>query len=219
MGELRKRIIEELNILSNMSTLVNIEESSLNRILSYHNKNGFIVMSSDRDESTTEENNAKFRDLKKEVANSGYSFIPVFGGYVENLETPDAVDVVEKGLLITNNNTKDVDGDFQKLLILGKRLSGKYNQESFMVIEPGNTTESYWMTPDGEIQNRLNSITQNDFTQRYFTQISKNKRRYDTNNFNNQVDRRFSYYIPKEPSGVQEARRRFGEHFYNLKTL
>lgn len=83
---LRQLIKEELTQELRFKKMNLVTESTLNRILDKHYKSGFIIITSYRggDEKTVEENNSDFKKLKEMVKTAGYSFIPVYGGFLED---------------------------------------------------------------------------------------------------------------------------------------
>ena len=60
-------------------------------------------------------------------------------------------------------------GDFSKLKELAIGLCGKYNQDSVLVVEPGEKPTYYTRT--GEVDGQFDSKTVRDAAQKYFTKI------------------------------------------------
>ncbi len=89
--------------LEYMTTFKEASRRSLNRV--FHNLENFsyIMVSSDRGDLTHEQNLKRFAKLKKIVKDAGYSYIPVKGGYLENLpddSDDDYVEVMENGAAV-----------------------------------------------------------------------------------------------------------------------
>lgn len=200
------------------NNLIPVNEVTLNRILSKHFVDGFIIITADRSEITdANERNVRFKNLKTDITNAGYSHIPVYGGYKEtNPDTGEQYDAssFERGLLVPNqkplsNQSREDD----QLVELGKKLATKYQQESFLYKPKGESTESYWIDASGNVTNKFNGVTINDVTQEFFTKLfhSKNSQK---------ADRRFTMlpevYLHKAPKNASEAYQRFGEQFFKL---
>jgi len=158
----------------NKDNLIKIDEVGLNRILSKHFNDGFIIITADRSEITDKAERIKrYKQLKIDITNAGYPHIPVYGGYKEtNPETQEKYDSTsfEYGFLIPNQKsfsgkTKDSD----ELIDLGKKLAAKYDQESFLYKPMGNNNESYWIDANGNVTQKFKGLTINDMTQEFFT--------------------------------------------------
>lgn len=179
-----------------------LNEVKLSRIIKHHFNNGFILISSDRGERTDDQNDEMFKQLKKDVRDAGYSYILVYGGFIENKDKPNQREVEERTLLVPNK--KFHVGFESEIYKLGVDLAKKYNQESFLY-KPGN--KSYYITPDGKVDMEFDDYTLNDATQTYFTKLHKSK---------SKVDRRITFegiYVHGEPHCVSEAATRYGEIF------
>jgi len=206
-----------------MQDLVPINETTLNRILSKHFTDGFIIITADKAHITDKKiREERFKKLKNKVVNAGYSYIPVWGGYTEtNPCTGEKYDApsFEMSLLIPNQKPfTDKSNDSDNLIELGKHLSKDdenvdNNQESFLYKPMGNDTKSYWIDINGNITNTFNTLTTNDATQAFFTKIYHSKNP-------NKVDRRFTMlpeiYLHKSPKNASEAYSRFGEQFFKI---
>ena len=153
-----------------------VNEIGLNRLFNKHTENGYVMVSacrhdwSEDDEVENREiNNIKTNELKRDIQNTGYQYIPVQGGFVED----DGTEVVEQSFLIVNFKNKSGNGvpagDFSKLKDLAISLCGKYNQDSVLVVEPGGKPTYYTRT--GDIDGQFMSKTARDAAQQYFTKI------------------------------------------------
>ena len=196
-----------------------IDESTLNRILDKHFKDGFIIITAYRAENSSSENKKNFEQLKQIVRSNKYSFIPVYGGFIENLGTSDEKEVREPSLLIPNHivaSTKAYE-NINDLKELGIKLCKKYNQDSFL-FQPTNSNKSFYITKDGKIDMTFTGKNVNDLAQIYFTELSKSTAKH--NKFN-KTNKRFTYtenlYLLASPTGLSEAIKRYGEQFFNLK--
>ena len=61
-----------------------LTEITVNRLLGKHYNFGFAIVSASRFKNTAQENNQLTKELFLKLKNSNYSYIPVFGGFIEN---------------------------------------------------------------------------------------------------------------------------------------
>ena len=165
-----------------------LNETTLNRLVSDHNK--YVIISASRGDKSVEENNKRFSELKDKVWQAGYSYIPVYGGYIE-----DGGEVYEKSLVVLPRNK---DQDFSKLvddmILIGKF----YDQEAILVKSQDDypvyydlNSNSYGAPFDGELK-------LNDVTQHYFTSLKKHPKA-----------QRFTYtYLESQPQTIMGAHMR-----------
>lgn len=207
---------------SRTNGLVLIGESSLNRILTKHYENGFIIITSYRDKSekTDEQNKKDFALLKSIVANNDFSYIPVYGGYIENRGTENETEVREPALLITNYKSGEFTpyADDSKIYKLGLELAKKFNQDSFLFKPRGKDENPYYVTKDGQVDGEpFTGLSINNLVQNYFTDLSKKW------SSDGKTSKRFTFteklYINENPSSFGEAKKRYGELFFNIKNL
>jgi hypothetical protein len=210
---------------------ITLSEATLNRVMGVHFQTGFIIITAFRDYRDISENFALFKELKNDIANAHYGFIPVYGGYQEtDKDTGELVEVEEPSLLVPNRDwdrgQKPREDD--NLKEFGTMLCGKYDQESFMYKPKGSDDTAYFVDRNGKVVESMFTTTINDATRKYFTKLHNNK---------NREDRRFTtltqYDDPKKekpeytgrsifkfnrkPANVSEAVTRRGELFYNFK--
>lgn len=148
LRDLEKIITEEIaDALKDISLL---NESSLSRVYSHIQEHDCAVISAQRsnpkdrtkcaEASTTndgkspeEMNRKNARDLKAALLSSGYGVTVVDGSYIEDFETPQAVEVSEKSFFVVN--LKDSDGFLADISSLGE----KFCQDSVLIIPKGGT--------------------------------------------------------------------------------
>lgn len=201
-----------------------LDESTLNRLVSGHDKDGYVIISASRGDKTAEENNKRFSELKSKVNKYGYSYIPVFGGYKEE----DNGEVLEKSLFVLPYNrvlgTKVEPEYFDDFLSSMIDLGKYYNQDSILVKTPTDkpkyldlSTMEYDKPFDGELK-------LNDIAQVYFTSMKK----WNTDKYGDTIKgkpQRFTYtqtenltnvYLMEQPKTINEAHRRslLGEIIY-----
>jgi hypothetical protein len=198
-------------------------ESSLNRILDTHTKNGYIIISSYRggDEKSDEQNTEDFLKIKKDVREYGFSYIPVFGGFIENIGKSNEREVREPALFVPNYKvgTSSPFGDDSLIKRMGVELSKKYNQDSFLY-KPRGGEKAHYIDKNGNIEMTFNNKTVNDLTQIYFTDLAKNhyaKGKRDKGL--GKSTKRFSFtenvYLLKPPVDLNDAKKRYGELFFS----
>ena len=78
------------NKYDNLSLLTEVK---LNRILDYHFKNGFIIISANRGDNDSATNKLLTKKLLGDIIASKHSYIPVYGGFIENKGTNEEKEV------------------------------------------------------------------------------------------------------------------------------
>lgn len=144
--DLEKIITEEISdVIEDFSIL---KESSLSRVFTHIQEHDCAVISAQRNDpkdrskcgeaSTTntgkspeEMNRKNSRDLKAALLSSGYGVTVVDGSYIEDFETPQAVEVSEKSFFVVN--LKDSNGFLADIASLGE----KFCQDSVLIIPKG----------------------------------------------------------------------------------
>ena len=154
--------------------LIKINESTLNRIIGTHNKNGYIIISAYRGDRKPSENRQKHLELMDDIKNNGFSFIKVFGGFIENVGTDDEVLVREPSLVVPNypiGKTKPYE-DTEKLFNMGVELCNKYNQDSFLYKDIDSKPK--YIDKNGNVDMEFDGDYIINKPEQYFTSISKN---------------------------------------------
>lgn len=218
-GKSRKNFIHEYKPSTcNNAELVSINEINAKTMLQRHGDSGFIVISpcrgysdfnidpSDKSakQKLSEINNDRIRQMIAQIKNSGYSYTPVYGGFIENIGTKDEESVYERSFVIYNKKRDGSEGDMNDLVKFGQSLARQYNQDSFLVKANGQRPK--YITKDGDIDMEFSGNTSfNDFSQEYFTDLHKNTDKYS--NIPNKKPTRFSYtesYINPGPQCYSE---------------
>jgi len=194
-------------IISNGETMNNytkLTEATLNRLISGHDKDGYIIISASRGDKTTEENNKRFAELKKTVKMNGYSFIPVFGGYKE-----DGGDVLEKSLYVLPISASGERTDFERFIEDMVDIASAYDQEAILVKKVGEDPR-YYNLKDATIGAPFTGVTVNDVLQQYFTALKK----WDTDKYGDSIKgspQRFTFqelYLDEQPRTIAGAHMR-----------
>lgn len=156
-----------------MKTLAKLSETSVNRLLSTHAKNGYCIISASRSENSQAENSELDKSLIADVQAAEYSYTPIYGGYKEKA-AGKTVEVFEKSILIYNFKKTGKSSDFLKLVDFMTSLCAKYKQECFAAVFPGKPPA--WVGPDGKILKAFSGrLKLNDVVQEYFSTLKRGK--------------------------------------------
>jgi len=169
---------------TNTWSLHRLDEMTVQRLLGKHSNNGYIIISASRgvenewNEQQKQEqrrlNNENYQKLLASIKNSGFSFIPVYGGFVENLGEEDERQVYEKSFIVLNFNRKGNEMDFNELYQKGLEWTEEFDQDSFLSKAPDSTPE--YVDKGGNVTMKFGGdIKVNDLTQQYFTDFVKSK--------------------------------------------
>lgn len=184
-----------------------LTEASLNRLVRGHDKDGYAVLSASRNERTVEENNKCFEQLKKDVKGMGYSYVPVFGGYVETDDNGEKHPVYEKSLYVLpkrkNQNGEFEDKDFDSFVDNMFQLGKKFEQEEILIKYP-DEKPAYYFVKNKQKDMEFNGASFNDIKSEYFTAMKK----WDGENKKGGSPQRFSFkecYLSDQPHTVSGA--------------
>lgn len=220
---------------TNNAKKISINELNAKSLLDKHGKYGFIVISPCRgyadfninpeDKNAKEQlaaiNNQRIKDIISIIKRSGYSYTPVYGGFIENKGTDNEQNVYERSFVIYNHDKQGNVLNMEDLYNFGIELSKKYNQDSFLIKSPDEKPK--YITKDGTIDMEFDGKTSfNDLSQEYFTDLHKNTHKYG--DITDKTPTRFSYveaYINPAPMGLSEAHSRHssGEVFLPYKSM
>ena len=175
--------------------LVQINETSEDKIINLHLKRGFAMLTAFRSEYTLSHNRSRSRQLASRLKSLGYGFIKVTGGYTENIgpDNPNwdeaeptqdpgirRLPIMEESLLVPMYDIKtkeSVDFDMFKsdMITLGK----EFEQDSVLVAPPvGQGRPSYIITNSragnvGSIKCTFGSLTIANVADTYFSMKEK----------------------------------------------
>lgn len=217
--ELRNRLIEARDdnekvmnryygITTNPYRPILIEKVTLDRILNKHGDNGYVIVSANRSDLSQDRNDEKTRQLINDINQSGYSYLPVYGGY-RNTEN-GVEDSYEPSFIIFNYTTNGQKLNFTNLEKFAIAICEKYDQHSVLIKSP--SLPPVWKNKSGVVVSKQssNKAWKNDPTKEYFTSmIPKDKVNP------NKISRRFSLdiecYTNPIPCNLNEERQRKGE--------
>lgn len=163
--------------IANNQNLVVLNEMTMERLLGKHFNKGLCIVSASRvKENTAEENNKYTREMYQAIIDSPYSFIPVFGGFIETTDNGEKLPAkYEKSAIILNYDKKGNEMDFDEMKAFAMSLGTKYKQDSILVKAP-NDNPKYILTSNniGEVDYEFSGdVKINDLTQEYFTSFIK----------------------------------------------
>ena len=118
-------------------------------------------------------NNKKTDELKNDIYDSGFQYIPVKGGFIEQ---NSGVPKEEKSFIIVNfkRGSKVPESSINELKTLAIDLCDKYNQDSVLVVEPGKKPTYY--KRDGSVDFELGGgKSVRDYAQDFFTRLGGGK--------------------------------------------
>ncbi len=120
-----------------------LNEGGLSRVWTHIQEHEGAIISAFRNEYTNKENYERSRKLKAFLFDLGYGVKKIKGSYIENFETPEAIEVVEQSLFVSNrlDNTK-----FKSdIAALGKQ----FEQDSVLFIPQGGKNAYLYGTREG----------------------------------------------------------------------
>lgn len=200
---------------TNTFPLQPLNEMTVDRLLGKHYNNGFIIISASRGENDNQTNNKLSKQLLNDIKNSGFSFVPVFGGFIENKGTENEKQVYETSYIVLNFDRNGNEKDFNTLKNLAINLCKKYNQDSVLVKAPNGVPQ--YITQNGNVDMEFNGdVKINDLTQQYFSSFIKTQN-IDKNQ-DNRKHTRFTFescFINPKPMTYNEGHIRHlkGEKF------
>ena len=108
-----------------------ITESSLSRVYGHIVEHDSAILTAFRNEYSRKENYERNRELKAQLLSMGYGVTKVDGSYIENFETPQAIEVSEQSFFVSNR--ADDPAFFDSVESFGQR----YEQDSVLIIPMG----------------------------------------------------------------------------------
>lgn len=223
MGDYPKNFLHETRDTFNNAPMVSINEVNAKSMIDRHSKDGYIIISPCRGgadfglntnnpmekQKLAQINKERILNLIKQIKESGYSYTPVYGGFIENKGTPDEENVYERSFIVYNHDRKGNVGDFEKLKTMALKWCKEFNQDSVLVKEPGQPPR--YLTKTGDVDMEFTGDTAfNDYAQEYFTDLHKNTHKYKDED--GRTPTRFSFteaYINPQPQCLSEAHSRF----------
>lgn len=161
-----------------------LNEDKLDRLLGIHEKNGYIIISACREDWSDDKaenktiNKQKTKQLCSDIHKAGYTFCPVYGGSMEEIDGKKVSVPGEASMIVYNSNREGKAGDISKLFALGKHLTKKYNQYSFYYKENGKNPA--WIDRNGKTIQKFGNLkiarVAKEATEKYFTDFNNPKK-------------------------------------------
>ena len=214
----------------NKANLVPINENDIKRIIATHSDNGYIVISPCRGGSDfgidpkrskhdadqlAHINNERVKEIISDIKQSGFSYTPTYGGFIENKGTENEDVVYERSFIVYNKDKSGNNRDFEDLFNFGLSMCRKFNQDSFLVQAPGENPK--YIKQDGSVDFEFSGgKVFNDISQDYFTDLHKNTDKFT--DMERRKPTRFSFteaYVNPKPQCYSEGHVRWanGEVF------
>ena len=123
-------------------TVDQLNETTYSRILQKIEamKVPFVVMSADRHEYSRTQNDGRYARLKESIKYSGFPFAELEGSWVEKDEEGKEVRVIEKSVIVYDEERGDIERTGVHLFDMAKELSSEFDQEAFIFGETGSET-------------------------------------------------------------------------------
>jgi hypothetical protein len=213
-----EQIQEGLNKMKYDLKKINLKETNLKKLLTKHSDAGYIIITAFRGENEYTENVKRNQKLKSDIDKSGYSYIPVWGGFIEtDIETGEQKEVKERSFIVLNfkRGTIEPMGDSEGLKELGRKLCKKYEQESYLYKPQGKETKAYYLTGSGKVDMMFSTATPTKSADMYFTNLAKSSKK-------SVGSKAFTYregviWLAQSPKSLAEAYKRMGEVFFRFK--
>lgn len=157
------------------NNLIAVNEKSLNRIIDKHGYNGYAIVSAYRNDKTPAENRENHLALIDDVNKAGFAYMKMFGGFIEDINTDNPIEVKEPVLFITNfkrGSVKPLENT-DELKKLAMDLCVKYNQDSILFKDIDS--EPKYIDKEGNVDFEFSgNLSTNNTSEPYFTSINKN---------------------------------------------
>ena len=201
--------------IRHQSAPILLERITVDRLMKKHGDNGFVIVSAHRSDKPDERNTKATQALIQDLKDSGFSYLPTYGGY----KGSDGVtDNFEPSFVVFNYDESGNPTEWEDLHRFALDTCAKYEQDSVYVQAPGEAPE--YQDEEG---NRVNSTSsrdyaKNDLTQPYFTSMSSpdeisghGKTQPVGRRFTSDIQFESRLYANPMPSSISARRRRKGE--------
>lgn len=227
MGMIAPNFISEIKgYTTNNGKMVSLNELNARTLINKHSKDGYVIVSPcrgydefgiDREQPNAyaqlvNANRPRIKELISLIKASGFSYTPVYGGFIENLGEENEENVYEKSFVIYPYDREGNLHPFEELEQFAIEMCNKYNQDSVLVKAPNSAPK--YVTKTGEVDFELgDNVVFNDYAQEYFTDLHKN-----TQGKKQGRATRFTYtesYLNPAPCSLNESHIRYelGEKF------
>lgn len=222
MGNCPNIFLKEIGFsTTNNAKMVSINEYHAKSLIDKYCKEGYIVISPcrgcsdfniditapNKTQLLSQANKPLIQDMIKHIKDCGFSYTPVFGGFVENQGEDNEEVVYERSFIIYPYDRQGKLRDFSELREFGIELAKIYNQDYYLVKASGEPP--CYIKKDGSVDSELDdSLSFTDFAEKYFTDLHKNI------NADSKATKstRFTYFescINPRPSSYNESYKRY----------
>ena len=141
------------------------EKINVSALYKRHAKSGFVILSANLSNKDQEYNERMTGNLISDLAESGFRYLPVYGGY---RGTNGVEDDYEPSFLVFPYDRDGIELDFDDLEDFALDMCKKYRQESIFVLRPDEVP--HYLDANGEpIEKRSSKkLFVNDLTQQFF---------------------------------------------------
>ena len=227
MGMIHPNFISEIKgTTTNNGRMVSLNELNARTLINKHSKDGYVIVSPcrgydefgiDRNDTNASAklaiaNKPRIKELINLIKASGFSYTPVYGGFIENLGEENEEKVYERSFIIYPYDKQGNLRPFDDLKAFALEMCKKYNQDSVLVKAPNSAPK--YVNREGETDFELGAnVSFNDFAQEYFTDLHKNTQGKKAGKAT-----RFTYtesYLNPAPCSLNEShiRHELGEKF------
>lgn len=213
---------------NNKGDLVSLNEVNARSLIDRHTADDYVIISPCRggDDFGLDPNDPRQREMLADINHkrvkefvdilkrTDFSYTPTYGGFIENLGTPNEENVYERSFVVYNHHKDGSVGDFNELYQFALDMARKYNQDSVLIQAPNDKPK--YVKQNGEVDFGFDGdIAFNDLSQEYFTDLHKNTHKTMGDDSS---PTRFSFlesYINPAPQcyGERVSRARNGEIF------
>ena len=120
-----------------------LTESGLSRLYQHIAEHDSAILSAFRGEYSKGDNMERSAELKAKLLDQGFGVTKVDGSYIENFETPEALEVKELSLFVSNKS--DSPGFMKSIIAQGQ----EYEQDSVLIIPAGGQSAYLVGTREG----------------------------------------------------------------------
>lgn len=183
---------------------IRLNETSYDKLVDLHLKNGFFILTAFRSEYTLSQNRSRNRELAEDLKSNDLGFIRVTGGYreiidrdnsnwdnaeiIEDSDNKRLLTIMEESLLVPNYDvrTKQPFENFERIEDVIISLGEKYDQDSVLVSPPFSGGKAYYVITNerygdvGTVDIQFSKMDLASITDTYFSSLAKtiNKLKY-----------------------------------------
>ena len=200
---------------------IRVDETSVTGMMGKHADAGYIIISAfrdgDGDPDILKKNKAANQQLKGVIASSGYSYIPVWGGFIEYGVDGKENIVKEQSFIVFNFKGRERQPDTKVLKALGQKWCKKFDQDAYLYKEEGG--KAYYIDKNGSVTSTFSSVSPTQAADIYFTSLNKSRKKIQRKGFTFREGKEYikgEVWMAKSPRSLAEAYTRRGEVFFKI---